>query len=210
MKKAPLIVVLSISLLQLATTYVIKEGGREVGRYDEADGKTDVVEMAGAAPKPVPMKKETKLVYSDVGYSASLVETGKMVPDRRRKMLVSGRVVNILTAAAVPGGKLIFISDLEKVEVPVAWSGSFSASIPKPEKTALSFTYVPPSGFSPIVSIHSSGELAKIPAKERRKGAQGISFSAISPVSWASVELWAVPEKLPPLEPDEELVQNEE
>lgn len=183
----------------MATTYVIKEGNNEVGRYDEADGKTGIVEVAADKPKPVPMKKETKLQYSqDMGYTAKLVETGRRVPDRKRKMLVSGRVLDLLTLHPVPRGKLVFSADLEKYEVPVEWSGSFSASIPKPEKTALSVTYQPPKGYRANIGMHSSGELAKIPAKERRRMAEGIVFSKMSPSSWVNLEFSAVPEKLPP------------
>ncbi len=38
----------------LGTTYVIKEGGKEVGRYNEDDGKTETVDLNNPVPKPVP------------------------------------------------------------------------------------------------------------------------------------------------------------
>lgn len=38
----------------LGTTYVIKEGGKEVGRYNEEDGKTETVDLNNPVPKPSP------------------------------------------------------------------------------------------------------------------------------------------------------------
>ncbi len=197
LKKISGFVTTAICIFSLGTTYVIKEGDVEVGRYEEADGKTETIEIGEDKPKPVPMKKETKLEYSnDSGYTAQLVETGRMVPDRKRKMLVSGRVLDLLTLKPVAGGKLIFSSGLDNHEVPVTWSGSFSASIPKPEKTALTFLYQPPKGYRPNVAIYRMGQLEKISAEERRQRAGAIQFSSMSRSSWIDLELAAVPEKM--------------
>ncbi len=49
MRKTAVIFLLALGLMNMATTYVVKEGGKEVGRYEENDGKADVVEVANAA-----------------------------------------------------------------------------------------------------------------------------------------------------------------
>ncbi len=58
MKKQALnLVLLTVcALSSLGTTYVIKEGGKEVGRYDENDGKNEVVEMGSQPPARAPQK----------------------------------------------------------------------------------------------------------------------------------------------------------
>lgn len=190
--------ILLIAPILMATTYVIKEGDKEVGRYDEADGKTETVVIPADKPRELPLKKETYFEFSDEGgYTGGLVETGRMVPDKGRKVFVSGRVVDVLTLRPVAGGKLIFRVDTKPYEVPVQWTGSFSATLPKPEKFSLSVDYVPPKGYKSHAGIYKIGELAKIPAEERKKMASGkILFVPAWRKSWVDLEFAAVPEKV--------------
>ncbi len=192
------LILLAVCCVNLATTYVITEGGKEVGRYDENDGKNEVVEMPSDSPKPVLMKKEAAMKYSqDAGYSAELAETGKMVPDKHETLRVSGRVLDLISLKPVPGGKLICSSDLEKIEVPVAWTGSFSAKLPKPEKTALSIVYEPPPGYRNLLWRFQSGQLSRLSPADRRQLALGAPFMQNGTPSLMEMELGVSPEKIP-------------
>ena len=52
------ILIVAACCLSLGTTYVVKEGGKEVGRYEENDGKSETVEVGSQAPAPRPVQKK--------------------------------------------------------------------------------------------------------------------------------------------------------
>ncbi len=58
--KIPFLFVLALWFLNLGTLYIVKEGGKEVGRYTEDDGKSDVIDVAANAPVHPPAKTESK------------------------------------------------------------------------------------------------------------------------------------------------------
>lgn len=55
-----LLALLLIGFACMGTTYVVKEGAKEVGRYSENDGKTDTVEVDNNAASHVPVRKKTE------------------------------------------------------------------------------------------------------------------------------------------------------
>ncbi len=61
MKQIHVLMLAALCLVLMGTTYVVKEGDREVGRYDENDGKTETVEIENEIPKKtVPVPKAAK------------------------------------------------------------------------------------------------------------------------------------------------------
>ena len=52
MEKVKALLLLTVCFGLMGTTFVIKEGGREVGRYDESDGKKEIVTLENNVPKP--------------------------------------------------------------------------------------------------------------------------------------------------------------
>ncbi len=188
-----------LSLFFLGTTYVIKEGGVEVGRYEENDGKDEVRDEEHAKPPEVPLKEETRLEYSDdAGYTAKMVGTGKMVPDRKQTILVSGRVLDVLTLKPVSGGKILFFVELERFETTVLPSGMFSSRVPKPDNAQkFSVEYSPPAGYMNRLWIFPKGELLRMPLEARRLIARGVAAAPGPRESTVDLEIGVRPVNLP-------------
>lgn len=99
-----------------ATTFIIREGGVEVGRYSEEDGQDREVVVDEESPSHLPAVS---------GAQAGTAEPAGDV------WSVSGRVLDVVRLTEVKEGKVIFSAAEQNVEVPLLWNGSFSAKLPR-------------------------------------------------------------------------------
>lgn len=156
MNKRAIFVILALSFLQTGTTYVIKEGGKEVGRYEEPDGKNEVRDIEGVKPK-----KDTPASSAPASSLAPAAE----IPDT---WTLQGRVLDFVSAAPLPDGKLHLLSHAANVEIKINWNGMFSAKVPKlPEKESYQLVLEPPAGYTNHFLIYHSGQLGKLNERQR-------------------------------------------
>lgn len=174
MEKRILLILFCSIFFQMGTTYVIKEGDVEVGRYEEADGKTDIKEIAGNAPKPLVMKKKTATVYNNEGgFASEQVETGRLVPDKKETWTIEGRMLDLISAKPLTDGKIRLLSPEGNPEIKVSWNGMFSGKVPKlNHKKFYQFAIEPASGYTDQFLIFHSGQLAKLSSEQRFATAQ--------------------------------------
>ncbi len=94
MKPVQMVLLAVICAGLMGTTYIIKEGGKEVGRYDEKDGKTETMEMNNekpipAAPKPKkavpPPQAAVKSASADPAREALRAQAEKLVAGMKAK-----------------------------------------------------------------------------------------------------------------------------
>ena len=71
MKQIKILLLAAICFALAGTTYVVKEGGREVGRYEEADGKTEIVESNNPIHEKVPIAAPTSKPVKPAASAAS-------------------------------------------------------------------------------------------------------------------------------------------
>ena len=108
-----------------ATTFIIKEGGVEVGRYSESDGldRTEVIENGGPA---APEAQDKKPPEQELPMPAQKQEL-------KASWTMMGTVLDVLHLKNITAGKIIFSNGENNIEVPIQWNGSFSVKVPKLE-----------------------------------------------------------------------------
>lgn len=190
-----------LSLLLMGTTFIIREGGVEVGRYEEEDGRDGIEFLDTDKPKPPNMVPETEIIYSDEGgYTAETVETGNMVPENTRTWTVSGRVMDVLRGKPVAGGS-IELSGMKRMDIPVAWNGIFFAKIPALDNGGgYNIFYHPPDGYDKNFAILKKGKLETLSLPQRY--ALMSSRSWVETISTHKMDwiLGAIPRNLTPEE----------
>ena len=205
MKRAGAFFLLACLPFLTATTFIIKEGDVEVGRYEENDGRTgeEIVPLDQVNRKPVPVKKETRMEYSsEGGYTAEKVETGRLVPDKNLTWSVSGIVLGLLTLEPLGGATLYFSSGVDRIAVPVNQFGMFTAKLPVPENALIYEVDIdPPKGYSKKFWVYRKRKFSSFSYDGRLNVAYGIpTIQTISGHS-LGIEIGVVPEKLPPEKP---------
>lgn len=117
--------ILMLPLLS-GTTFVIQEGGVEVGRYEENDGKTgtEIVKVS-KAESGTPQKKPA---------AAAPVPEKKASPSK-----VSGRVLNVLTLEPVGEGQVLLMGEDSVKKMPLDEKGRFEGEF-KAASDASSYT----------------------------------------------------------------------
>lgn len=191
--------VLLFALIQLGTVYVIKEGGVEVGRYEEADGKNEVQEITenGTAPAAAVLNEEIPPAPS-----LKIQEPAAPLPPRKQAFwTLQGRVLDFLSAKPLTQGKILFLSPEGNAEIKINWNGMFSGKIPK--LAGLKYyqlAVAPPQGYTGRFLIYHSGQLVKIPPQQRLANANALVQRAMPPAvkikdHYVDLEIALLPEK---------------
>ena len=127
-----LLLLLAVSCL--GTTYVIKEGDVEVGRWEEADGKNETQIVGNDKPNSVkPMPAAEPIVGGEApGYPSTKPEID---PNQKiAEWRVSGKVIDLLKLKAIQGCEVIFDDGTKQYPFKADTQGFFSGKIPKIEK----------------------------------------------------------------------------
>jgi len=160
----------------LGTTFVIKENGAEVGRWEEADGKHEVQVISNEVKTPSEKPQVLKDPIPDtsgVGYGAIAAPR----PEGEIAMWkVSGRVMDIVTLAGLQGGKVIFAYGTERIEAPVGVNGSFQAKLPSFENGGYSIAVEGVTDYDVNVRLRKKGGFSGIPYTERLHMGDYIQF----------------------------------
>ena len=161
--------------LQCGTTYIVKEKGVEVGRWEDADGKNDVKVIENELPPPVPKPIDNNTPYSvDAGYTR---EPAKIPEGKIKQWKVSGRVIDTITLAPVGGGKLTFSGGGQNIEAKVLSMGAFSASLPALTSGGYFINYSPAKGYDSRIEIFKGQSLANIPYARRLTMRDSVRFT---------------------------------
>ena len=115
-KLLKLFFIISIVQLFAGTTFIVREDGREVGKWEKADGKNGIEYMDNEKPPEtsnpvavptadpsVPITKQTANKKEDVVPENSVAE-----------WRVSGKLVDIITLKGLSGGKINFAFTTQK------------------------------------------------------------------------------------------------
>ncbi len=128
-----LLLLLLFSPLFLATTYIVKENGTEVGRWEDKDGNDQIQVIENTKPQRLEKIKPPEPITGEPGYQ------WKKPPSPQGKVAewhVSGQVIDLLHLKGLPSGKVVFSGHLQQVEAPVDFEGYFSAKLPQLENGA--------------------------------------------------------------------------
>jgi len=90
----------------MGTTFVIKEGGVEVGRWEEQDGKDGVEIIDNAAPKEPPKEYKTPDFNTDgVGYRLEVLEEPE---GEIKQWKISGQVIDVVRLRGIDAKRITF------------------------------------------------------------------------------------------------------
>ncbi len=146
--------------LLTGTTFIIKEGGKEVGRYEEPDGKDEEKVVEQDPANPLPVRHETRVEPVPPVYNPlKAADTGKLASSPGT-WTFSGRLRHLLTLDEVNSGRLVADDGVNpRIEIPVRRDGSFQASLPALPSGSYSVSFVPPPGVAPALWLYRPGTL---------------------------------------------------
>lgn len=172
-------------LLHIATTFVIRENGVEVGRWEESDGSQEVKTIENNPPpakaKPVPIEPG-KPVMGGVGYQWSdpVIPEGEIA-----QWKVSGRVIDILTLAGAGPGEITFTYGKIKTTLKILATGAFHGSIPQVKGKSCTISVNVPGYSTGWVDLRKAGDFAAMPYTRRLQMRDGIpQWAAISKTTY--------------------------
>lgn len=178
-KRKFLYVLVFIPLI-LGTTYVIKEGDVEVGRWTEDDGK-NIVEVIENDAR---LKKKNTVIKESIPTMTSArrsVLTTPEVPnkDEFATWRVAGQVVDTISLKGIPpGGFVVFTYNSTIVKLPIKAEGFFRGEVPQLETGGY---YVTVEGVSDQydsqVELMKSGSFSNIAYEQRLRNLNVVPFS---------------------------------
>lgn len=116
----------------IATTYVIKEGDVEVGRWEENDGKKEIQIVGEDKPQPAKPVPAPEMITGDVGYQSHQpsLEPGTKVAEWK----IAGKVIDLLRLRPIGPCEVLFEGEGQKASIKTSQDGYFSGKLPALEK----------------------------------------------------------------------------
>lgn len=114
--------------LMFGTTFIIKEGGVEVGRYSEEDGSDRVEVVDNDAPA-----SEINSAQDPAVKSQDTAAGAEAAHEVKATWTMMGTVLDVVRLKSVTSGTVVFSNGSVHVEAPIQWNGSFSVKVPKAE-----------------------------------------------------------------------------
>jgi hypothetical protein len=110
----------------LGTTFIIKEGGVEVGRYSEEDGSDRIEVVEDDAPASAAKNQ-------DIAAGDQAVVSAEESSEAKAAWTMMGTVLDVVRLKSMTSGTVVFSNGSVHVEAPIQWNGSFSMKVPKLE-----------------------------------------------------------------------------
>lgn len=149
------------------TTFIIKEGGVEVGRYSEEDGsdRIEVVE-SDAPPAENPAPQDPTAVPAAVAHQKP--KASEPSQEAKAGWTMMGTVLDVVRLKNVTSGTIVFSSGSTNLEAPIQWNGSFSIKVPKLESAGgYMISAVLPGGKRTKAFLGEAGAFKSMPYAQR-------------------------------------------
>ena len=185
MKKERIAIFFGIAALSLGTTFIVKENGAEVGRWEEVDGK-DVEQVIDNSKREAPKPLDDTPVY---GGEAARAAPPKAPAGAIAQWTVSGKLIDIVTLKRLPtGGKVIFTGAGGTFPAKVL-EGAFSAKLPALKTGTYTITVELPAGYENRVHGLQGGSFSSLPYPERLRMRQSVSFNSGDQINGNTYEM---------------------
>lgn len=147
-----------------ATTYIVKDGEKELERF--------VLEDGASGEKEIQYKEFLAMSEkADEQDKKEAVETEKAKSGSQEPAFwtVEGRLVDLLHLKPLPAGEIFFISATGTIQTGISKEQNFSVKLPVSKDSFWMVKVHPPAGYAGQVFLYQKGHLEKIPFKERLK-----------------------------------------
>lgn len=182
-------------VLHIATTYVVQEGGVEVGQWEENDGSAEVKIIDNELDKKTPLApiEPGQPIMGEPGYQW----TDPKIPEGEiAQWKVSGRVINILTLAGAGPGEITFSYNKIKTVIKAGANGSFAGSVPQLKRGSYTLSANFPGYSDSWIDFRKTGDFSKIPYQERLQKRNGVpQWAAINRTHY-DMEIGLIPERM--------------
>lgn len=170
-----LAIFLLAGLLFIGTTYVIKEGDTEVGRWVEDDGSDRIEVIEEDVPEPAPEKLKMPQPKEGPGYQWEEPESPE---GELAYWKISGQVIDVLRLKPIGPLSVFFASGSERVEIKTNWEGYFHGKLPQLENGTYTVSVKAPEGYQGTVWLATTSSLRDIPYRDRLKMRGAVPFNS--------------------------------
>lgn len=160
------------------TTFIIQEGGKEVGRWEEHDGKdgTEIISRDKPAEKPEPAQYEVTAYEANTNEPASFKKTTDAPQVAVWK--VSGQVIDHVSLQGVPNAEITFTGGPGPMTVTTDGAGFFITKLPQLKDKAYSFNCQASAKYSQGCKTHKGRAYLKTSYGERLQSFSVVGFDS--------------------------------
>ncbi len=182
--RSPVYILCLLSILHLGTTFIIKEDGKEVGRWEETDGKTgtQIIENSKPAKNTTPQPvHDTAYIHQQMSQPMAdqAAEAPPVLPGKIEEWKVSGKIFDLITLKSVPDAEIKLTGSGRIFAAKVFPTGGFSVRVPALEAGNYTFQVIPPKGYQLRTYISKTNNFSALPLETRHKMWSSVFFHAV-------------------------------